>query len=313
MCYNLIIRYEIMNQNEGAFLSLWSHHIHLYIYPLEDIVMTDFYYPVLNDEVNLPLYVLGIGARDREFHFIREEGYPNHQIIYCVRGSGVLVLEGEEYPINAGDAFYLPPNVPHEYYPTEEIWETHWITFEGREVESVMEYIKLEKAKVFHIHDLNSLDAIFKKMLYLMRTNYYYCGQQCSAHLYQFFIELNRVVNLQNGSHDGAKQNQLQPVIDYINKNYRKDITLTELSVLIDLSPQYLCRLFKECLNLRPFEYLARKRIQQAKMLLLEDKKNINEIAAEVGYNDCSYFCAVFKRHEMLSPAEFRNLHKKSS
>ena len=275
--------------------------------------MTDFYYPVLNDEVNLPLYVLGIGARDREFHFIREDGYPYHQIIYCVRGSGVLVLDGEEYPINAGDAFYLPPNVPHEYYPTEEIWETHWITFEGREVESVMEYIKLEKAKVFHIHDLNSLDAIFKKMLYLMRTNYYYCGQQCSAHLYQFFIELNRVVNLQNGSHDGAKQNQLQPVIDYINKNYRKDITLTELSVLIDLSPQYLCRLFKECLNLRPFEYLARKRIQQAKMLLLEDKKNINEIAAEVGYNDCSYFCAVFKRHEMLSPAEFRNLHKKSS
>lgn len=32
MCYNLIVRYEFMNQNEGAFLSLWSHHIHLYIY-----------------------------------------------------------------------------------------------------------------------------------------------------------------------------------------------------------------------------------------------------------------------------------------
>lgn len=84
-----------------------------------------------------------------------------------------------------------------------------------------------------------------------------------------------------------------------------------ELADLIDLSPQYLCRLFKECLSLRPFEYLARKRIQQAKLLLLEDKLNINEIAAEVGYNDCSYFCAVFKKHEMLSPAEFRSLHKK--
>ncbi len=187
------------------------------------------------------------------------------------------------------------------------------MTFEGREIPAMMEYIKFDKAKVFHIHDLNSVDAIFKKMLYLMRTNYYYGGQQCSAHLYQLFIELNRVVNLQNGSQDGAKLNQLQPVIDYINKNYPNDITLSELSDLIDLSPQYLCRLFKECLNLRPFEYLARKRIQQAKILLLEDKKNINEIASEVGYNDCSYFCAVFKRHEMLSPAEFRNLHRKSN
>lgn len=274
--------------------------------------MTDYYYPVLKDEVNLPMYINGIGARDTEFHFIREEGYPNHQIIYCVRGSGVLKLGGEEHEINAGDGFYLPPNVPHEYYPTDEIWETHWITFEGREIPNMMQYIKLEQARVFRIHDLNSLDAIFKKMLYLMRTNYYYGGQQCSAYLYQFFIEFNRVVNMQNGTQDSAKLNQLQPVIDYLNTNYRKDITLAELSDLIGLSPQYLCRLFKECLNLRPFEYLARKRVQQAKLLLLEDKLNINEIASEVGYNDCSYFCAVFKRHEMLSPAEFRNLNKRS-
>ena len=275
--------------------------------------MTDYYYPVLSDEINLPMYVLGVGARDKEFHFIREEGYPNHQIVYCIRGGGVLKLDGQEYPVAAGDAFYLPPHIPHEYYPSEDIWETHWITFEGREVKPVLDYIKLDRAKVFHIHDINAVDAIFKKILYLMKTNYYYSGHQCSAHLYQFFIELNRVVNLQNGTKDGAKLNQLQPVIDYIDKNYRRDLTLVELSDLIDLSPQYLCRLFKECLNMRPFEYLARKRIQQAKLLLLEDQKNIDEIAAMVGYNDCSYFCAVFKRHEMLSPAEFRSLHKKAN
>lgn len=274
--------------------------------------MTDFYYPVLSDEYNLPMYVLGVGARDREWHFIRDEGYPNYQIIYCTRGQGVLKLGGEEYTINAGDAFYLPPRVPHEYYPVEDIWETHWITFDGREIPAVLEHIKLEKAKVFHINDLNAVDAIFKKIVYLMKTNYYYCGHQCSAHLYQFLIELHRVVNLQNGTQDGQKLNQLQPVIDYIDKNYQKELTLVELAELIDLSPQYLCRLFKECLNLRPFEFLARKRIQQAKLLLLEDKLNINEIAAKVGYNDCSYFCAVFKKHEMLSPAEFRSLHKKA-
>lgn len=274
--------------------------------------MTDFYYPVLSDEYNLPMYVLGAGARDREWHFIRDDGYPSYQIIYCTRGSGVLKLGEETYNIGAGDAFYLPPKVPHEYYPVGDIWETHWITFDGREFPQLLEHIRLDKAKVFHINDLNAVDAIFKKIVYLMKTNYYYCGHQCSAHLYQFLIELNRVVNLQNGSQDSQKLNQLQPVIDYINNNYQKELTLVELAELIDLSPQYLCRLFKECLNLRPFEFLARKRIQQAKMLLLEDKLNINEIAAKVGYNDCSYFCAVFKKHEMLSPAEFRSLHKKA-
>lgn len=94
--------------------------------------MTDYYYPVLSDETSLPLYVLGIGARDREFHFVREDGYPNHQIIYCTRGQGHVIFDGHEYDIKPGDAFYLPPSVPHEYYPVGDIWETHWITFEGR-------------------------------------------------------------------------------------------------------------------------------------------------------------------------------------
>ncbi len=275
--------------------------------------MTDYCYPVIGDEVNLPMYVLGVGARDREFHFIREEGYPNYQIVYCVRGGGVFKFEGQEHIVRAGDAFYLPPHVPHEYYPTEEFWETHWLAFDGREVQPVLEFIHFDKAKVFHINDMNAVEPVFKKILYLMKTNNFYGGHQCSAYLYKFLIELNRVVNLQNGTHDSAKLNQLRPVIDYIDSNYQRDLTLTELSGLIDLSPQYLCRLFKECLNLRPFEYLARKRIQQAKILLLEEKYNINEISAKVGYNDCSYFCAVFKKHEMLSPAEFRSLHKKAS
>ncbi len=64
-----------------------------------DKIMTDYYYPVLNDEINLPMYILGIGARDTEFHFIREDGYPNHQIICCVRGSGHLEVEGQSYEI----------------------------------------------------------------------------------------------------------------------------------------------------------------------------------------------------------------------
>lgn len=274
--------------------------------------MTDYCYPMLGDEIGLPMYLLGAGARDQEFHFIREDGYPNYQIIYCVRGSGVLRLDGTDHTIRDGDAFYLPPGAPHEYFPTDEIWETHWVTFDGRECKSVLDFIGLDRAKVFKIYDINAIDAIFKKILYLIKTNYYYSGFQCSAHLYQFLIELNRVVNMQSGTKEGAKLNQLTPVIDYIDKNYSRDLTLAELSELIDLSPQYLCRLFKECLNMRPFEYLARKRVSQAKSLLLENKLNVNEIARSVGYNDCSYFCAVFKKHEMLSPAEFRSLHKKA-
>lgn len=274
--------------------------------------MTEFSYPILGDEAMLPLYVIGIGSSDTEWHVKRNEGFPYYQVIYCVRGQGKLIIDGKEFVIEQGQGFYLPKDYPHEYYPTQEIWETHWITYEGREAPELMKILSFENWRVFEISNLSAIDAIFRKMLYLLKTNYYYSGHQCSAYLYQFLLELNRYVNLQSSPNESYKLKQLQPVIDYIDKNYMDEIELKQLSEIIGLSPQYLCRLFKECLNLRPFEYLARKRIQEAKGLLLEERYTINEIAGMVGYNDCSYFCAVFKRHEMLSPAEFRALHKKN-
>ncbi len=273
--------------------------------------MTDFSYPILGDEINLPFYVVGTGAIDKEHHILREQGYPYHQFICCVRGSGILRFGGKEYTIKEGEGFYLPPEFPHEYLPAEEIWETHWITFGGSEAANVLKLIRFDHARVFHVSDMTALDAIFKKILYMLKTNYFYSGHQCSAFLYTYLLEVNRLVNLQSSSNDSYKLGQIQPVIDYIDENYMKDLTLNTLASVVNLSPQYLCRLFKDCLNLRPFEYLSRRRIQQAKILLIEENDTINEIAAKVGYNDCSYFCAVFKKHEMLSPAEFRSLHKK--
>lgn len=274
--------------------------------------MTEYSYPILADEVKLPVYAIGVGSIDTEWHVKRPEGFPYYQFIYCVRGQGKLILDGKEYIIEKGKGFYLPKDYPHEYYATEEIWETHWVTFDGREVPELMKAINFESARTFEISNLSVIDALFKKMLYILKTNYNYSGYQCSGFLYQFLLELNRYANLQSSPNESYKLKQLQPVIDYIDEHFMEEIELRHLSEIIGLSPQYLCRLFKECLSLRPFEYLARKRIQEAKKLLLEEKYTINEIAGLVGYNDCSYFCAVFKRHEMLSPAEFRTLHKKT-
>lgn len=275
--------------------------------------MTDLHCPVLGDEVGLPIYVLIAGTRDKEGHCVCKDGYPNHQIIYCTSGSGVLKVADDEYLVEAGDVMYIPSNVPHEYYPTETIWELHWLVFDGKDVGSIMQHCKLVKAKLVHINDLSSLETIFKKILYSMRTNYYCGGFDRSSLMYSFLIELSKLMYLQENTHYNQQLKQLKPVLDYINANYQREITLPELANIINITPQYLCRIFKNCLNVRPVEYIVKKRIQQAKILLVEDKLNVAEISLKVGYNDCSYFCAIFKKHESLSPAEFRSLHRNAN
>lgn len=59
-------------------------------------------------------------------------------------------------------------------------------------------------------------------------------------------------------------------------------------------------------MSMRPFEYVAKCRIQKAKQLLVNTNIPISEIGEKVGYHDKSYFGYVFRQHENMSPSEFR-------
>lgn len=74
------------------------------------------------------------------------------------------------------------------------------------------------------------------------------------------------------------------------------------------ISKQHFCRVFKKKLGIRPLEYLARKRISKAKVLLINTDKSIYEIGKETGYNAANYFGIVFKKYEGISPGEYRKI-----
>ena len=72
------------------------------------------------------------------------------------------------------------------------------------------------------------------------------------------------------------------------------------------MSVQHFCRVFKAKTGMRPMEYLAKKRIAEAKLLLLNTGESIGYIAASVGYSDQNYFGMVFKKYEGITPSEYR-------
>ena len=272
--------------------------------------MQEFYFALLGDEVKLPIYVTGVGATDPEYHCIRPNGHVYYQIIFSARGEGVLTFDSNEYKIPQGTGFYIPAGYPHEYKPSESgEWETHWIAFAGACIENVLPCLEFDKPFVFKMTDYSVFDSIWQKMLKTIRTNSMHSGHSNSALLYNFLVELNKLVTCPASTKENHRMDQLKPIMDYIDQNYATGITLKELAKIADLSPQYICRIFKECLNMRPFEHLTKKRIFESKKLLTDTNLSINEISKAVGYNDCSYFCVVFKRQEGVSPAEYRTAY----
>jgi AraC family transcriptional regulator len=103
---------------------------------------------------------------------------------------------------------------------------------------------------------------------------------------------------------------QLQQVTDYINDNLATGITLTEMAQSIGLSPYYFARLFKQSTGLPSHQYVIKCRIEQAKILLTENKLPIVEIGYRVGCSSQSNFTALFRKHVGITPKAYRQQTK---
>lgn len=93
-----------------------------------------------------------------------------------------------------------------------------------------------------------------------------------------------------------------------INSNLEKDITITFIADNLCITSNYLSKLFKQITGEGCKDYIVRKRIDKAKILLETTTLNIGEVAAMTGYNDANYFSAVFKKHIGNTPSEFRRI-----
>ena len=93
---------------------------------------------------------------------------------------------------------------------------------------------------------------------------------------------------------------------DYLGAHYAQPVFLAEAARQACLSPFYFNRLFTQAFHETPHEFITRRRIEQAKKLLLAGNHSVTDICFEVGYESLGSFSARFHSLTGLSPAAFR-------
>ena len=92
----------------------------------------------------------------------------------------------------------------------------------------------------------------------------------------------------------------------YIYNNFRKPLTLEDVSSVASLSPTYFSKKFKLITGMGFKEYLNYVRLKHAQTALLTTDSSITDIALEYGFNDSNYFKDLFKKVYGKSPREYR-------
>ena len=109
---------------------------------------------------------------------------------------------------------------------------------------------------------------------------------------------------LKNGTPSGSIAERM---IDYVNKNYDRDINLNTVADHMGKSNSYLSVLFKKETGKNFINFLADVRIQKARELLSRTDMKISDIASHTGYINEKYFFSVFKKHVGVSPQQYRD------
>lgn len=267
-------------------------------------------YPYNPEARTLPFFLSGIGGSEYQGRVNRPDGYQWHQILLCSAGSGTLEYDEKEVKINAGDYFFLPKNKPHAYYPDGELWDVRWTAFEGSICDEILIRFGMTEPIVITPADETTMEKLFYKMVISQENDYLYCDHICSGLIYDYLIEFHRLIDSNADSAKSKQISMLLPVLRFMHDNFRSDISTTQLSEIIGVTPQHFCRVFKKTMNVRPNEFLTQIRLSEAKRLLTEKNVSVSEVAVRSGFRDAVYFSTVFRKHEGVSPAQYKKKMK---
>ena len=94
--------------------------------------------------------------------------------------------------------------------------------------------------------------------------------------------------------------------ISYINENYTREITLDEISMIVNLSPSYFSKYFKKVTQISYSEYLANLRLEKAIQDMLENNTSVSAAALRNGFANVKSFITQCKKVYKCTPAQYK-------
>lgn len=104
----------------------------------------------------------------------------------------------------------------------------------------------------------------------------------------------------------GLTRNQARRVLDYIESNLSRELTLGELAGIAELSLHHFARMFKKTIGLAPYRYVLERRVERAKLMLRTARTSLVDISLSVGFYSQSHFTSAFGRMVGATPTEFQ-------
>ena len=109
----------------------------------------------------------------------------------------------------------------------------------------------------------------------------------------------------------GLSRSQARRVLEYIESNLNRNLSLSKFAEVADLSIHHFARMFKQTVGLTPYRYVLERRLERAKMMLRSARVSLVDISLSTGFDSQSHFTSTFRRMVGATPTEFQGSYRK--
>ena len=271
------------------------------------------FFPVVDRERELPVYAVGIGAghEQEELTIGNWMGINVLHLHMTVSGCGVIYHEGKRYILPIGTMMYTPPKVMPHIAPAPGGWIDNWVTIFLADLSPGSSILSLgDKLRIFRPENPNEINRMYETINRELTSGTLHGRLMAAAEAYRMICAVISCLE-ENSDESLTDSLVVSDAVNYIHAHAGDNISLSDLcAVCRGISPQYLCRLFKRYMEMRPVEYIRKVRISRAKKLLSNTDLPVQEVAARCGFENATYFYRCWNKTEKESPAEYRRGHK---
>ncbi len=257
----------------------------------------------------------------------------DHVMIYIAHGSVVYGVLNHSYHLNTGDFILLPPLTPHRLYGQSNDnlvqYILHFDLFtdpmrrliphqSAHDMVILPELPECEKllrntsyAATIPPEERFSFENLFLQMYREFSLQKMGCQKMLQGMAIQAIFTLLRCLpaeRLENGAEYQKKSKPwmlVRSAMEYIWLHYGEPLDNSSIAQAIDVSPNYLTKIFRQHIGTSLHKYVTSYRLEQAQQMLMTGKYNITEVSQKCGFSSIHIFSKLFKQECGISPSAY--------
>jgi AraC-like DNA-binding protein len=228
------------------------------------------------------------------------------RVLRITSGNAQMIVNMKPYRLSAGTMLVFPANSIMEIEEKDEEFDFQIFSFRD-----LPDEILFKECTIFHLSedDWNLMGEYFQLLRHTLNR------QPLSLKSIRFLqtalmSELQNITKKENEDNDhktaGRKETIFQHFANLVNQYADKEHNIAFYADRLCLTPNHLGTTIREASGMTVQDWIHRRIIQQAKLLLMYSDKPVGEIAEQLNFSTSSSFCKFFKKETNMTPRKYR-------